>query len=772
MCSSSTQLQYSVEEEKADGGIDCSQGMEIVSSTGDHLCSGQVQAVRHLEDTESDVTEVFSEKEDVRESVQATGGDITEMFSQKEDMRVAVDGTEGDIAEVFSQKEDMRVSVDAAEGDITAMFSQKEDMRVSVDATEEDITEVFSQKEDMRVSVEAAEGDITAMFSQKKDIREAVEAAEGDITAMFSQKKDIREAVDTAADMEVSLSQKKESCDILDIDCTQQVESDNMITFRETDELHSSNHIHLAVAEVELLSKVQVSSNKNLFSQNKNDDTVPGVCVLKEGVTMANEDITDFNEPTGENNVTEAVHVPPVCCGFGNIGKTECKKEATLLNEDVEYCKDVKQYLVPQQPSGGCSTDTCSAGVPAMSGIVGAWSDQQGQYKQAVAERKTGVLDESYKHSLNTLKQILIVSSLDSDCFLGTDDQHAADQNNGNSECHVKPVACGADGDDCTVGGEEETSTESASNEADVCVGIPFGANATVSTGHLGDVQVVCKDSQPHFDLSDTFNMFAEEEHFVTENNDQCISSQEVLSVVNVRQNAVSARAKKRKKEKAKLEKLLSRNTPSSAARARRYAASFQELLANKEDTFHPDFTCPVCLDLYHKPHLVNPCQHMFCEPCLRKLPSSALADNAVCPLCRQDIQACVMDVDLHIQLSEYYNVIYTKRARQEKKLKTNQKPLPRIQTRPLSQQLIRHILSNQSNRRTDRNVLHMVLSVCLSAVLSVLYAWMNVPIEITTGPLRNAAVSNVWVQAICLFCAFTWLFVKVLGKLTIRERR
>ncbi|XP_046549509.1 uncharacterized protein LOC124259411 isoform X2 [Haliotis rubra] len=751
-------------EEEADDGSAWGQGMEIVTSIGDEFCSGQVQAIRHLEDSERNVTDVFSQKEHIREAAEATEGGVTDMSSQKEDIREAVEATEGGFTDVSSQKEeDIREAVEASEGDVTDVSSQKEeDIREAVEATEGDVTDVSSQKEeDIREAVEATEGGVTDMSSQKEeDIREAVEATEGV--------------------MEDMLSQKKEGSDILDIDCTEHAESDK-VTVRESDELYGANHIH--IAEVEPASKVQVGCNEKVFSQNKNDETVPGVCVLKEGVgAKAKEDITDFPEPTGENKVTETAFVPPVCCGFGstgNHGQTENSEEVTPVNEDVEYCKDVQQCLIPQQPAGGCPTDTHSEGVPAVSGVVGAWSDQQGQDKSAVAEEKTSVVGESHEHSFNTGKQILMVSSLDSDCVLMTDDECVADQicEDGleicNTECSVKPFTCDADGDDCAGGGEDATSTESVSNETD-CVGVPVGAPAA-PPGDLGYVPVVCGDRQPHFDLSDTFNMFAEEEHldqFVTENIDQRFSSQDVPSVVNVRQNAVSARAKKRKKEKAKLEKLLSRSTTSRAARARRYAASFQELLANKADTFHPDFTCPVCLDLYHKPHVVHPCQHMFCEPCLRKLPSSALADNAVCPLCRQDIRACVMDVDLHLQLSEYYSDIYIKRARQEKKLKTNQKPLPRIQTRPLSQQLIRHILSNQSNRRTDGNALHMVLCVCLSAVLSLLYVWMNIPIEITSGPLRNAAVSNVWVQAICLFCALMWLFAKGLGKLATRERR
>ncbi|XP_046355826.2 uncharacterized protein LOC124134795 [Haliotis rufescens] len=602
---------------------------------------------------------------------------------------------------------------------------------------------------------------------------------DGDGATVFSQKeRDVREAVEgTEVDMDDLLCQRKKDCDIQDIVCTEHAESVNVIS--ESDRLCGADYIH--VADMAAEGQVQGSYCEKVISQKNHDDVGPGKWVLMEG-DGAKEDIADWHQPT---------FIPQVSCRFGNHGKSERCEDVTPFAKDVEYCKDVEQCLIPRQPAGVHPIHADSDGIPGVhcpsdvpgirSGVPVALSNHQVQGKGAVSEEKTGVSVESHEQSVDTVTEPLISSTLDSDGVQRTDDQHVADQVSEdrpelcNEERSAKPLTRGANGDDNSVCGEEATSMESGVDEADVCVSMPVGMDTGAPSGDVSDIPVVCEDSQNHFDLSDAFDMFAEDEllnQLGSENNDQCVSSEDVSSVVNVRQNAVSARAKKRKKQKAKLEKQLSRNTTSRAARVHRYAASFQELLDNKEDAFHPDFTCPVCLDLYHKPHVVHPCRHMFCEPCLRKLPSSALADNAVCPLCRHDIRACVMDVDLHIQLSGYYVDVYTKRARLEKKLKTNQKPLPRIQTTPLSQQLIRQILSSQSNRRTDGNVLHIVLSVCLSAVISVLYVWMNIPIEITSGRLRNAAVSNVWVQAICLFCVFVWLFLKALGTFATRERR
>ena len=58
------------------------------------------------------------------------------------------------------------------------------------------------------------------------------------------------------------------------------------------------------------------------------------------------------------------------------------------------------------------------------------------------------------------------------------------------------------------------------------------------------------------------------------------------------------------------------------------------------------DLVCPVCLDLLHEPFQVDPCDHVFCEPCLRRL-GQKNPMNCSCPLCYQDSfeDRCVDDV-------------------------------------------------------------------------------------------------------------------------------
>ena len=32
------------------------------------------------------------------------------------------------------------------------------------------------------------------------------------------------------------------------------------------------------------------------------------------------------------------------------------------------------------------------------------------------------------------------------------------------------------------------------------------------------------------------------------------------------------------------------------------------------------ELLCPICYELLHRPHSLNPCKHIFCDPCLRRL--------------------------------------------------------------------------------------------------------------------------------------------------------
>ena len=68
--------------------------------------------------------------------------------------------------------------------------------------------------------------------------------------------------------------------------------------------------------------------------------------------------------------------------------------------------------------------------------------------------------------------------------------------------------------------------------------------------------------------------------------------------------------------------------------------ARLRELLEAEPElnTLPEDVICPVCLDLLHEPFQVEPCGHIFCEPCLRRL-GQKNPMNCSCPLCRCGFQ-------------------------------------------------------------------------------------------------------------------------------------
>ena len=53
------------------------------------------------------------------------------------------------------------------------------------------------------------------------------------------------------------------------------------------------------------------------------------------------------------------------------------------------------------------------------------------------------------------------------------------------------------------------------------------------------------------------------------------------------------------------------------------------------------ELLCPICLDLLHRPHSLQPCQHLFCDPCLRRLAEARIHK---CPVCRSPIKGCRLD--------------------------------------------------------------------------------------------------------------------------------
>ena len=103
-----------------------------------------------------------------------------------------------------------------------------------------------------------------------------------------------------------------------------------------------------------------------------------------------------------------------------------------------------------------------------------------------------------------------------------------------------------------------------------------------------------------------------------------------------------------------------------------------QELLEGEPELSQlgDDLVCPVCLDLLHEPFQVDPCGHVFCEPCLRRL-GQKNPMNCTCPLCRTKIGFCKHKTALAKDIRENQRELYMKRKKFERSTPVFQYPLP-----------------------------------------------------------------------------------------------
>ncbi|XP_072173583.1 uncharacterized protein [Diadema setosum] len=86
--------------------------------------------------------------------------------------------------------------------------------------------------------------------------------------------------------------------------------------------------------------------------------------------------------------------------------------------------------------------------------------------------------------------------------------------------------------------------------------------------------------------------------------------------------------------------------------------------------------TCSVCLDIYYQPHTCFPCEHIFCEPCLRQVARFHPVVTP-CPLCRTTIRS----VKLHDQLTSAVKQLFPRqfenRHQMERRTLNRSFPLP-----------------------------------------------------------------------------------------------
>jgi len=93
-------------------------------------------------------------------------------------------------------------------------------------------------------------------------------------------------------------------------------------------------------------------------------------------------------------------------------------------------------------------------------------------------------------------------------------------------------------------------------------------------------------------------------------------------------------------------------------------------------DDLDASLICSVCLDLLFDPYVTVPCNHTFCETCLRRIGSKEPM-NTQCPMCRQRIVYCEPQQELAISIRESYPDIYHRRQTSEKTTNVYQMQLP-----------------------------------------------------------------------------------------------
>ena len=107
---------------------------------------------------------------------------------------------------------------------------------------------------------------------------------------------------------------------------------------------------------------------------------------------------------------------------------------------------------------------------------------------------------------------------------------------------------------------------------------------------------------------------------------------------------------------------------------------------------------CAICLDLLFNPHQLDPCQHVFCEPCLRRLSGARITK---CPMCRTRIHRCIFQRQLADSIRMNNPVDYQRRQTFEIAQQQNSPryPLPPIWRTPrevLEELLDRYVIPEE----------------------------------------------------------------------------
>ena len=63
------------------------------------------------------------------------------------------------------------------------------------------------------------------------------------------------------------------------------------------------------------------------------------------------------------------------------------------------------------------------------------------------------------------------------------------------------------------------------------------------------------------------------------------------------------------------------------------------------ENDIIDELSCPICYEALHVPQELDPCKHVFCDPCLRRMADAPRTEAAGCPMCRTEIKSCTTSI-------------------------------------------------------------------------------------------------------------------------------
>ncbi|XP_076322682.1 uncharacterized protein LOC143231848 isoform X2 [Tachypleus tridentatus] len=103
---------------------------------------------------------------------------------------------------------------------------------------------------------------------------------------------------------------------------------------------------------------------------------------------------------------------------------------------------------------------------------------------------------------------------------------------------------------------------------------------------------------------------------------------------------------------------------------------SSEKEVSSVDSSITVSLTCPVCLDFFISPFTCQPCGHVFCEVCLRRI-AKPNPTKTYCPMCRQQIGYCEVNKECGEKVRSQFPIYYQSCLRSEARISSQVTPLP-----------------------------------------------------------------------------------------------